>query len=188
MASSKRHLTINPDPVNTLPEPAAEEEARAPRHLQSNLSHRILLVDDDLANRRLNSCLLIRSGYEVDTAEDGQAGWEALHAHRYDLLVTDNTMPRLSGLELVKKLRSAEMMLPVVLASGTLEIAELNRNQRLRIAATLWKPFTADQLLGAVKEALCAAGSLSTRAGVSISALAESFSDIEPTSHWGLNE
>jgi two-component system OmpR family response regulator len=146
-------------------------------------------VDDDLANRRLNSLLLTRSGYEVDTAEDGQGGWEALHAHHYDLLVTDNTMPRLSGLELVKKLRSAQMMLPVVLASGTLGIAELNSNKWLRITATLWKPFTADQLLEAVKEALRAAGSLSTRAGASISPLAEPlFGHIEPTSHWGLNE
>jgi len=176
--------------MNTLPLSPAEKEAHPPSHQQLNLSHRILLVDDDLANRRLHSRLLIRSGYEVDTAEDGQAGWEALHAQSYDLLITDNTMPRLSGLELVKKLRSAQMTLPVVLASGTLGIAELNRNQWLRIAATLWKPFTADQLLEAVKEALRAAGSLSARDGVSTSTSdrAEPFSHIEPNSHWGLNE
>jgi CheY-like chemotaxis protein len=174
--------------MNVPPEPPAEEETHAPSHLKPNPSPRILLVDDDLANCRLNSRLLVRSGYEVDTAQDGQAGWEALHAHCYDLLITDNTMPRLSGLELVKKLRSAQMMLPVVLASGTLGRAELNRNQWLNIAATLWKPFTAGQLLETVKEALRVAGSLQTRGGISVSELAQPFSHIEPTSHWGLNE
>ena len=174
--------------MNPLPEPPAEEEAPAPGPWQTNRSHRILLVDDDLSSRRLNSGLLIRSGYEVDTAEDGQAGWEALHARSYDLLITDNTMPRLSGLELLKRLRSAQMMLPVVLASGTLGIAELNRHQWLRITATLWKPFTADQLLVAVKEALRAPGNLGAREGVSTWALTEAFSHIQPASHWGLNE
>ena len=75
-------------------------------------------------------------------------------------------MPRLSGLELVKKLRFAQMTLPVVLASGTLGITELNRNQWLRIAATLSKPFSASQLLEAVKEALRAADTLRARGGV----------------------
>ena len=64
--------------MNTFPLPPAEKEANRPAHQQPNPSHLILLVDDDLANRRLNSRLLIRSGYEVDSAEDGQVGWEAL--------------------------------------------------------------------------------------------------------------
>ena len=174
--------------MSTLPELPAEKEANASGPWPPNPSNRILLVDDDQANRTLNARLLVRSGYQVDTAEDGQAGWEALQANRYDLLITDNTMPRLSGLELLKKLRSAQMMLPVVLASGTLGIAELKRNQWLRIAATVWKPFTSGQLLEAVKEALGAAGSVSARSETCFSELAEPFSDIEPTSHWGLNE
>jgi YesN/AraC family two-component response regulator len=62
----------------------------------------------------------------VDTAEDGEFGWEALQAKNYDLLITDNNMPKVSGLELVKKLRSARMALPVILASGAMP-EELNR-------------------------------------------------------------
>lgn len=107
--------------------------------------------------RQLSTGVLVRSGYQVDAAEDGEAGWEALHANNYDLLITDNNMPRLSGLELVKKLRSARMTLPVILASGGLPIKEPHWNQRLQPAATLLKPFSPDQLLETAKEVLRAA-------------------------------
>jgi FixJ family two-component response regulator len=52
------------------------------------------VVDDDLAVRQLSAQVL---DYHVDAAEDG---WEALHAGNYDLLITDNNMPKVSGFEL----------------------------------------------------------------------------------------
>ena len=72
-----------------------------------------------LTFRNLNAEVLARNGYHVDTAEDGVSGWRALKDQRYDILITDNTMPGVTGLELVKKLRSEDMMLAVILASGT---------------------------------------------------------------------
>ena len=121
-------------------------------------SNRILLVDDDTDIRLLGADLLFHSGYQVDTAEDGESGWEALQAKSYDLLITDNKMPKVSGLELVKKLRSARMALPVILASGAMP-EELNRLPWLQLAATLWKPFTPGELLGTVKKVLRATDS-----------------------------
>src|ERR1017187_5344654 len=64
-------------------------------------THRILVVDDEPDIRRLNAEVLKSSGYEVDTAEDGKAGWQALQAvshapDSYDLLITDHNMPGLS--------------------------------------------------------------------------------------------
>ena len=117
------------------------------------------MVDDDGDLRRLSAEVLISSGYQVDAAEDGEAGWEALQARNYDLLITDNDMPNLSGLELVKKLHSARMALPVILASGTLPIWD----ESLQLAAMLPKPFSIDELLGTVKEVLCAAESARSR-------------------------
>jgi CheY-like chemotaxis protein len=86
-------------------------------------------------------------GYQTDTAEDGAAGWEKLHSHSYDLLITDNRMPKVSGFELVKKVRSAHMILPVILASRTLPTEELDRNPWLQPVATLVKPFANGPLL-----------------------------------------
>ena len=101
--------------------------------------------------------MLSRFGYATETAEDGAAAWEALQDNVYDLLITDNSMPKVSGVELVKKLRSAHMTLPVVLATGTIPMEAMNRNSSLQLAAMLVKPFTMDELLVTVKEVLLAA-------------------------------
>ena len=136
-----------------------EKADSASTQSQTNLALRILVVDDDSDIRLLNAEVLKRSGYEVDTAEDGEAGWKALHAvsyapDSYDLLITDNDMPGLSGLDLVKKLRAARMELPVIMATGTLPPQELARNPWLQPAATLLKPYTIEELLGTVREVL----------------------------------
>ena len=104
--------------------------------------------------RHLNARVLASSGYQVDAAEDGAAGWEALHANHFDLLITDNDMPRLSGVNLVKEVRSAGMTLLVILATGALPEEELERHPWLQLAGTLLKPFSPQQLLETVKKAL----------------------------------
>lgn len=119
-----------------------------------NPPHRILVADDDRDLRQLNIEVLIRSGYETDAAEDGAAAWAALQVKAFDLLITDHNMPRLTGVELVKKLRSARLAVPVILATGTLLAAELDRNRNLQLEALLLKPFTTDELLRTVREVL----------------------------------
>ena len=102
----------------------------------------------------------ISSGYDVDTAADGADAWKALKTHRYDLLITDNKMPRVTGLELIKKLRSEGMTLPVILASVTMPTEELKRHPWLQLDPTLPKPFTSAELLDMVKKVLGAAASV----------------------------
>jgi DNA-binding response OmpR family regulator len=115
---------------------------------------RILVVDDELAIRLWVAQVLAGSGYQVETAEDGQAGWEALQAKDYDLLITDNNMPKISGVEIVKMLRSQGMALPVILASGAMPTQELTRHPWLQVDATLQKPFAGKQLLQTVRTVL----------------------------------
>ena len=119
-----------------------------------NPSSRILVVDDDMVIRQLNAKVLSLFGYQTETAEDGAAAWEALQAHSYDLLITDNNMPKVSGVELVKKVHSARMSLPVIMATGRLPKEEFTRYPWLQPAATLLKPYTVAELLGTVKEVL----------------------------------
>jgi DNA-binding response OmpR family regulator len=119
-----------------------------------NPSHRILVVDGDSDLRQMYAFLLARPGYEVDVAEDGAVGWQALRAHHYNLLITEHEMPTLTGIELIKMLRAARMDLPVVMAAGRMPTCALARNPWLQLAATLLKPFTADELLNTVKKVL----------------------------------
>ena len=115
---------------------------------------RILVVDDDTGIRQLGTEVLIRHGYQVDAAEDNIAGWKALQAHTYDLLITDLDMPRLSGLKLVKRLRDARLALPVILASGIMTPQELNQNPWFHLSGALLKPVSPVQLLQTVQAAL----------------------------------
>jgi two-component system chemotaxis response regulator CheY len=116
---------------------------------------RILVVDDDGDIRRLNTEVLAGSGYKVDAA-DGASAWEILQLNSYDLLLTDHDMPKVAGVELLKKLHAARMTLPVILASGTIPMKELSRHPWLQIDATLLKPYTPDELLATVRKVLFA--------------------------------
>jgi len=119
-----------------------------------SLRQRILVVEDDHDICRLNAEVLICSGYKVDAVEDGAAAWEALQLNYYDLLVTDHTMPKLSGVELLKKLHAARVVMPVILVAGTIPTERLKRHPWLQIDATLLKPYTADELLALVRNVL----------------------------------
>jgi two-component system alkaline phosphatase synthesis response regulator PhoP len=128
--------------------------AGAPLQRQPNLCQRILVVDDDPLIRQLNSEVLIYSGYQADTAKDGAAAWEALYASNYDLLITGNNMPKVSGVDLLKKIHATRLALPVIMATGTLPAWEFSRSPWLQPAAVLLKPYTFDELLGTVREVL----------------------------------
>jgi DNA-binding response OmpR family regulator len=117
-------------------------------------SLRILLADDEMLIRKLCTRVLRDFGYQTETANDGAAAWKALQGNVYDLLITDNNMPKVSGVELVKKVRSANMTLPVILISGNLPTGELDRNPCLQDVATLAKPFAGEELLGTVERVL----------------------------------
>ena len=121
---------------------------------QMKSRQRILVVEDDREQRQTNAMVLAFTGYTVDVAEDGAAAWEAVQASRYDLLITDNHMPRLTGLELLKELRSAGMKLPVIMATGKLPAEELAQNPWLEPVALLAKPYVPEQLLEKVKTVL----------------------------------
>jgi len=131
------------------------ELAHAPVQSQAKPLHRILAVEDEPDIRRIIAMTLHRAGYYVDTAEDGAFAWKALNASHYDLLITDNTMPGVTGLELIMKVRSEEMPLSVILASGTVPTEELDSHPWLQLDAVLLKPYSMEELLGAVKKVLC---------------------------------
>ena len=118
--------------------------------------NRILVVDDDALVRELEATLMRRAGHQVDIAPDAEAGWHALRANDYDLLLTDYQMPHMSGLDLIRQIRAAHMAIPVVMVSGSLESLDiaLLSGSPLNIHAFVQKPFTSSQLLGAVNSAL----------------------------------
>jgi len=107
---------------------------------------RILVVDDDPSIKALVATALLRVGYGVTTANDGESGWEAICSEPFDLLITDYSMPRLNGVELLKRLRQRALALPAILMSANMsrdvsEIIEL-----VSQGGALHKPFRLEDL------------------------------------------
>lgn len=86
---------------------------------------RILVVDDDESLRRVTQVQLQHSGYDVTTASDGTEASDVLQRFPADLVITDLKMPGVSGMELLKKIRSEypEIVIIMVTAFGTIETA-----------------------------------------------------------------
>jgi DNA-binding response OmpR family regulator len=131
-----------------------EQPARATRPGPMSSPQRILVVDDDSATRQVSVEVLVRSGYAVKAVQDGAAGWSALLNGSYDLVLTDNQMPRMTGLEMIEKLRAARMTLPVIMATRALPVEEFVRRPWLKPDAMIERPFSNDELLQAVKKIL----------------------------------
>jgi CheY-like chemotaxis protein len=116
--------------------------------------------------RRLARRVLESRGYAIVEAADGEAGLRACEAHggSIDLVVTDVVMPRLSGPDMVRRLRAVYPAVRVLYVSAYAD-ATLARNGPLDPeAAFLAKPFTADRLAETVREALELGGSAGTAA------------------------
>ena len=172
--------------MNALLDPAVERNTVRDASIRS-----ILLVDDEIDlwwDRDLAA--LAAAGYHVDTAEDGEAGWKALQTNTYDLLITDNKMPKLRGCELIKRLRDDGMTLPIIFASSLLPVIEPEQEFYFHDVRLLEKPVSASQLLAIVETSRPGQENWSTkwseRGGVQMTSL--SAHNAQPYPHGGINE
>jgi CheY-like chemotaxis protein len=115
---------------------------------------RILCADDEQAICACYFKALSRSGYSVTTVADGKLTWEALENETFDLLITDNQMPCLTGEELVLKVRQHGLKLPIILASSQLDFFLNPANEWLQVDQLLQKPFTLPILINTVERVL----------------------------------
>jgi len=95
-----------------------EDSGDEPLQDQPHSSHRILVVEDERDLRQITAEVLIDAGYHVDVAEDAAAAWHTLQLSKYDLLITNQFMPKVSGVELLKKIHAARLALPVIVDTG----------------------------------------------------------------------
>jgi PAS domain S-box-containing protein len=120
----------------------------------SKPSSRILVVDDEKAVRNLHVEVLTAAGYEVMAVADGALAWDAIQTQYFDLMITDNSMPKVTGVEVINKLIAANIRLPVIMATGALPQHEFRRNPWLNNIAILEKPVSNSTLLSTVEKFL----------------------------------
>ncbi len=118
------------------------------------VGRRVLVVDDEPSLRDLLAEAFTARRALVDTAQNGAEAWILCRDSNYDLIISDQRMPELTGLELLARIRATGSRVPVILASGYgLEgaEAELSRDPRLRI---LPKPFSFKRIFALAGELL----------------------------------
>jgi len=117
-------------------------------------SGRILFVDDEEDIVLIGKGLLERHGYHVTTSADGPAALEVLHKQPvdFDLVVTDLTMPRMTGLQLAQKAATISGNLPFVLITGQSEQADNLWEDEPSIKGVVFKPFGEDDLCHTINQ------------------------------------
>lgn len=119
---------------------------------------RVLVADDDKELRSVVVEILEDEGFDPVPAPDGGAAWKLLAAgERFDVLLLDDDMPGVRGYELVGRLRALGDSTPAIIASGSLELREPER-QRLGLAAVLRKPVPTVELLDTLRRAIESCG------------------------------
>ncbi len=141
------------------PEPVAPEEARAKAPPPKGGTETILLAEDEASIRALNARILASSGYRVLQAADGEEAIRLFDAHRDEvrLALLDVVMPKLGGIAVMDHIRGVRPRVPVVFCSGYSNHESQARLVQERGLTLLRKPFAAEALLRAVREALDAA-------------------------------
>jgi two-component system, chemotaxis family, chemotaxis protein CheY len=125
-------------------------------------NRRVLSVDDASTMRKMISLTLKTAGYEVVEAEDGPEALELISKMDVDLMILDVNMPKMNGIELVRKVRSSQRHARTPIIMLTTETQEAVRLEARKAGATGWinKPFKQEHLVGAVGKvfSMCAAG------------------------------
>lgn len=114
----------------------------------------ILITDDDLAFRSTLSDMLAPCGYELTVAGDGAEALDIVRRRPIDLLLCDNHMPRLTGLETIAQLRQLNKRLPCILMSAALDDQIMAEAQLLEAFSVLRKPVSRQLLRSTIELAL----------------------------------
>ena len=114
---------------------------------------RILVADDEEGIRESLS-LILGEEYDLEFSIDGQDTLAKLTQQRYDLVLLDIKMPKLDGLEVMKRLRDEQIAVPVLMLTAYQSVELAKEAVKLGAKDYLPKPFEREQVLNAVRSAL----------------------------------
>ncbi len=121
------------------------------------MGKRILLCDDEIQILRALEFKLKKAGYEVEITSDGEEAWQAIQRQKPDLLITDCQMPRVSGPELIQRIRNNPQTAGIAVFMLTAKGYELSPEliyEELRVKRIICKPFSPRELLQDVNNVL----------------------------------
>ena len=122
-------------------------------HPDTAIKRRILIVDDDHAIVRVFANTLKTANYEVVCANDGTQATTLLDAGAFDVIISDISMPGMSGIEFLQAVRRRDLDVPVVLVTGEPDIDSAVRAVEYGALRYLEKPVSPDSLRDVVRRA-----------------------------------
>jgi DNA-binding response OmpR family regulator len=113
---------------------------------------KILIVEDDYNVRRNIEDLLNEEGFQTITAEDGYEGYKLASSQFPDLILSDIQMPKMNGIELVKKLQKNPVtsLIPFIFLTARVEVEDMRLGMSSGADDYIFKPYKADDLLNAI--------------------------------------
>jgi twitching motility two-component system response regulator PilG len=116
-------------------------------------STKVMVIDDSQTIRRTAETLLAREGYEVITAQDGFEALSKIADHHPDIIFVDIMMPRLDGYQACALIKGNPKFssIPVIMLSSKDGLFDRARGRIVGSDEYLTKPFTKDELIGAVR-------------------------------------
>jgi two-component system alkaline phosphatase synthesis response regulator PhoP len=117
---------------------------------------KVLIVDDEIHIVHVVAIKLRNNGYEVISADNGAEAYDLALKEKPDIIVTDFQMPKMTGMELVEKLRQhAETKdIPVIVLTARSFAIPQEQQKKLQISGCLSKPFSPKELLGNIEDVL----------------------------------
>lgn len=127
------------------------------KQIQQNNIYNILLVDDSITTRTLEKNILVKSGYNIEIAENPVEAFERMKNSRFDLIITDLEMPQMDGFLFLEKLKTDEMYsdIPVIIMSSI--FSDENQKRAINLGAEKYlskNDFNQDDFLETVDKIL----------------------------------
>jgi DNA-binding NtrC family response regulator len=122
--------------------------------LQSGVSTRVLIIDDEAGIRDSLETLLMLEGFSVDLAPDGSAGMDLITRNAYDLLLLDLALPGESGLDLLPRIRSLAPDLPIIMITAYGTVGNVVDAIHAGASNFIQKPWDNEKLLADIRSAI----------------------------------
>lgn len=114
----------------------------------------ILIVEDDVNLSTILSDYLQSKGYVVETAADGQEGWDVLNKKHFDIVLSDIVMPRMNGWRFLKALRDNNNLIPFIFITAKTDREDIIRAYNLGCDDYVTKPYSIDVIICKIEAVL----------------------------------
>ena len=133
--------------------PAGSNHLKLTEIVDREGNENILLIDDELVLAEMARDSLEKFGYQVKIFSNSLEAYEHFkkNVNRYDLVISDTTMPEMTGDVLIQKIRVLRPEIPVILCTGFSEYMDDEKAEKMGINAMLFKPVTAEDMVSTIR-------------------------------------